>query len=191
MPIVAGIWPLTSARNAEFMKNELRVTMPDEIIARMSAAGDSGEPPAPKACHRPRDALRRAQHGAGRAGQRAARQVRRRRGCHRGPGRALAFLTSFSQSPHGNEKAALHARPFTSLRISSSQLNFSSFIFTSGLFCQRRRNLNRNLQPMRLPVAGRHLAAVELHRGAHQGEPQTAAARTGVARVVHAIERLK
>ena len=31
-------------------------------------------------------------------------------------GARSAFLTSFSQSPHGNEKAALHARPFTSLR---------------------------------------------------------------------------
>ena len=35
IPVLAGIWPLTSARNAEFMKNELRVSVPDEIIARM------------------------------------------------------------------------------------------------------------------------------------------------------------
>jgi methionine synthase I (cobalamin-dependent)/5,10-methylenetetrahydrofolate reductase len=35
IPIVAGIWPLTSLRNAEFMKNELRVSVPDEILARM------------------------------------------------------------------------------------------------------------------------------------------------------------
>ncbi len=35
IPVVAGIWPLTSVRNAEFMKNELRVSMPDEIIPRM------------------------------------------------------------------------------------------------------------------------------------------------------------
>ncbi len=39
IPVVAGIWPLVSARNAEFMKNELRVSVPDEIIARMSRAG--------------------------------------------------------------------------------------------------------------------------------------------------------
>src|ERR1017187_215663 len=39
IPIVAGIWPLVSARNAEFMKNELRVSVPDEIITRMSRAG--------------------------------------------------------------------------------------------------------------------------------------------------------
>jgi homocysteine S-methyltransferase len=38
IPVVAGIWPLVSARNAEFMKNELRVSVPDEIIARMSSA---------------------------------------------------------------------------------------------------------------------------------------------------------
>ncbi len=42
IPVVAGIWPLVSARNAEFMKNELRVSVPDEIIARMSRAA-SGE----------------------------------------------------------------------------------------------------------------------------------------------------
>ncbi|HEU4635578.1 MAG TPA: bifunctional homocysteine S-methyltransferase/methylenetetrahydrofolate reductase [Edaphobacter sp.] len=36
IPIIAGIWPLTSLRNAEFMKNDLRVSMPDEIMARMA-----------------------------------------------------------------------------------------------------------------------------------------------------------
>ena len=39
IPIIAGIWPLTSLRNAEFMKNDLRVAVPDEIMARMAAAG--------------------------------------------------------------------------------------------------------------------------------------------------------
>ncbi len=38
IPAVAGIWPLTSVRNAEFMKNELRVSVPDEILTRMSRA---------------------------------------------------------------------------------------------------------------------------------------------------------
>jgi len=38
IPLIAGIWPLVSARNAEFMKNELRVSIPDPIIARISAA---------------------------------------------------------------------------------------------------------------------------------------------------------
>jgi methionine synthase I (cobalamin-dependent)/5,10-methylenetetrahydrofolate reductase len=40
IPVIAGIWPLTSVRNAEFMKNDLRVSMPDEILARMAAAPD-------------------------------------------------------------------------------------------------------------------------------------------------------
>ncbi|HEX4486643.1 MAG TPA: bifunctional homocysteine S-methyltransferase/methylenetetrahydrofolate reductase [Terriglobales bacterium] len=38
IPVVAGIWPLVSARNAEFMKNELRVSVPDSILQRMSQA---------------------------------------------------------------------------------------------------------------------------------------------------------
>ncbi len=38
IPVIAGIWPLVSARNAEFMKNELRVSVPDSIIERMSRA---------------------------------------------------------------------------------------------------------------------------------------------------------
>ena len=38
IPVIAGIWPLTSFRNAEFMKNDLRVAMPEEILARMAAA---------------------------------------------------------------------------------------------------------------------------------------------------------
>jgi methionine synthase I (cobalamin-dependent)/5,10-methylenetetrahydrofolate reductase len=38
IPVVAGIWPLTSLRNAEFMKNDLKVSMPDEILARMASA---------------------------------------------------------------------------------------------------------------------------------------------------------
>ena len=36
IPIVAGIWPLVSVRNAEFMKNELRVSVPDSILQRMA-----------------------------------------------------------------------------------------------------------------------------------------------------------
>ncbi len=36
IPVIAGIWPLVSARNAEFMKNELRVSVPDEILNRMT-----------------------------------------------------------------------------------------------------------------------------------------------------------
>jgi homocysteine S-methyltransferase len=38
IPLVAGIWPLVSVRNAEFMKNELRVSIPDAILERMAGA---------------------------------------------------------------------------------------------------------------------------------------------------------
>jgi len=38
IPVVAGIWPLVSVRNAEFMKNELRVSVPDSILDRMARA---------------------------------------------------------------------------------------------------------------------------------------------------------
>jgi len=38
IPIVAGIWPLTSVKNAEFMRNELKVRVPDEILLRMAGA---------------------------------------------------------------------------------------------------------------------------------------------------------
>lgn len=38
IPVLAGIWPLVSVRNAEFMKNELRVSVPDSIVERMACA---------------------------------------------------------------------------------------------------------------------------------------------------------
>lgn len=38
IPLIAGIWPLASYRNAEFMRNEVPgVTVPDEIMSRMAA----------------------------------------------------------------------------------------------------------------------------------------------------------
>src|SRR5437016_4422804 len=40
IPVLAGIWPLVSVRNAEFMKNELRVSVPDPIIERMARAAN-------------------------------------------------------------------------------------------------------------------------------------------------------
>ncbi len=41
VPIVAGIWPLVSARNAEFLANEVPgVTVPAEVLARMRKASD-------------------------------------------------------------------------------------------------------------------------------------------------------
>src|SRR5436305_10147224 len=35
IPVLCGIWPLTSYRNAEFMVNELRVPVPEEFMERM------------------------------------------------------------------------------------------------------------------------------------------------------------
>jgi len=41
IPIVAGIWPLVSVRNAEFLANEVPgVSVPDEIIGRMRRANE-------------------------------------------------------------------------------------------------------------------------------------------------------
>jgi len=38
IPVIAGIWPLTSLRNAEFMRNDLRVSMPESVMLRMAQA---------------------------------------------------------------------------------------------------------------------------------------------------------
>ncbi len=35
IPMVAGIWPLTSVKNAEFMRDQLKVSMPQQILDRM------------------------------------------------------------------------------------------------------------------------------------------------------------
>jgi len=41
IPVVAGIWPLVSVRNAEFLANEVPgVVVPDEVISRMRRASD-------------------------------------------------------------------------------------------------------------------------------------------------------
>jgi len=44
IPIVAGIWPLVSVRNAEFLANEVPgVMVPDEIITRMRRANEKSK----------------------------------------------------------------------------------------------------------------------------------------------------
>ncbi len=44
LPIVAGIWPLLSYRNAQFMNNEVPgVSVPDEVMERMRAASEKGK----------------------------------------------------------------------------------------------------------------------------------------------------
>jgi methionine synthase / methylenetetrahydrofolate reductase(NADPH) len=42
IPVIAGIWPLISYRNAEFMVNELRVPVPQDLIDHMRRA-ETGE----------------------------------------------------------------------------------------------------------------------------------------------------
>jgi homocysteine S-methyltransferase len=44
VPIIAGIWPLVSLRNAEFLANEVPgVTVPDETLGRMRRASERGK----------------------------------------------------------------------------------------------------------------------------------------------------
>jgi homocysteine S-methyltransferase len=44
IPIIAGIWPLVSVRNAEFLANEVPgVSVPDVILQRMRAASAGGK----------------------------------------------------------------------------------------------------------------------------------------------------
>ncbi len=44
VPIIAGIWPLVSLRNAEFLANEVPgINVPDPILARMRKANDRGK----------------------------------------------------------------------------------------------------------------------------------------------------
>jgi methionine synthase / methylenetetrahydrofolate reductase(NADPH) len=44
IPIIAGIWPLVSARNAEFLANEVPgVVVPEEVIERMRRASGEGK----------------------------------------------------------------------------------------------------------------------------------------------------
>ncbi len=44
VPIIAGIWPLVSLRNAEFLANEVPgITVPDETLARMRRASELGK----------------------------------------------------------------------------------------------------------------------------------------------------
>ncbi len=44
LPIIMGVWPLVSLRNAEFLKNEVPgVSVPDWVVAEMAKAGDNKE----------------------------------------------------------------------------------------------------------------------------------------------------
>ena len=43
IPVICGIWPLTSYRNAEFMVNELRVPVPEPFLERMRQVDNAGK----------------------------------------------------------------------------------------------------------------------------------------------------
>jgi len=44
IPVIAGLWPLVSMRNAEFMRTEVPgVVVPDAVMERMQNAGDDRE----------------------------------------------------------------------------------------------------------------------------------------------------
>ena len=44
LPIVAGIWPLLSYRNAQFMNNEVPgVSVPDDVMERMRIASEKSK----------------------------------------------------------------------------------------------------------------------------------------------------
>jgi homocysteine S-methyltransferase len=58
IPIIAGIWPLLSYRNAEFMVNELNVPVPAEYMERMRRA-DTGEKARNEGVEIARDLVRR------------------------------------------------------------------------------------------------------------------------------------
>ena len=71
IPAIAGIWPLTSLRNAEYMKNDLRVAMPEEIMLRMAQADTPGSRARGGNQDRAGDAGGGAAIGTGSAGERA------------------------------------------------------------------------------------------------------------------------
>jgi len=61
VPVICGIWPLTSYRNAEFMINELRVPVPEEFMERMRRV-DSAEKAREEGVAIARDMVARVRH---------------------------------------------------------------------------------------------------------------------------------
>ena len=78
MPIVAGIWPLVSYRNALFMRNEVPgVVVPDAVMERMAAASQPRGAACRRASRSPRESVGPGPRPRGRhSGQRAAGQHR-------------------------------------------------------------------------------------------------------------------
>ena len=85
MPVLVGVLPLVSYKNAEFLHNEVPgMQIPEEIRERMRKAAPGAEAREGGRQDRARDALRGARPRAGRLPHAAARQVRARaRGARR------------------------------------------------------------------------------------------------------------
>ena len=75
IPVICGIWPLTSFRNAEFMVNELRVPVPEHFMERMRQVDNAEKVARGRRGHRARDGGAGARHGAGRTIERAVRAL--------------------------------------------------------------------------------------------------------------------
>ena len=103
-PVVAGIWPLLSYRNAQFMNNEVPgVSVPDEVMERMRIASEkSKEHGAPRRRDdRARDARARPRPRRRRAGLRAARPRRSGVAGVRGIGGAARYRSVIVESTLG------------------------------------------------------------------------------------------
>ncbi len=107
IPIVAGIWPLVSLRNAEFLANEVPgVSVPPAILERMRAAQDKGKEArlGRGRRHRARDVRAGAGRRAGRAGLGAVRQG--------GSGAGGVQMSHFLGLPHGSSDSRRARRSF-------------------------------------------------------------------------------
>ncbi len=96
LPVIAGIWPLTSYRNAEFMVNELRVPVPEAYMERMRAA-ESAESARAEGIAIAQEMVQRVRtHGGRRPIKRAVRAIPDGRRSRRSDRAAVYSVTSLS-----------------------------------------------------------------------------------------------
>ena len=75
IPVICGIWPLTSFRNAEFMVNELRVPVPEDFMERMRRV-DNADKAREEGVAIAREMVARVrEHGPGRTIERSVRPL--------------------------------------------------------------------------------------------------------------------
>ena len=105
IPVICGIWPLTSFRNAEFMVNELRVPVPEMFMERMRRV-DNAEKAREEGVAIAREMVCAGpQDGAGRAIERAVRPLpdgARRCGGDRSPLRSERTIAQDGNRPGRN-----------------------------------------------------------------------------------------